>query len=407
MPSLNLTDRFVASVRTTTRENYFDAKVRGLTLRVTKAGGKSRAFVYRVNGQPSRWMALGSYPAVSLADARKRALDYRRDVDVECRNPADERRAEREAVQAPAPSVFTFAEMAAVYINFAKGKKKTWREDVQKIKKYLMPAWGRLPLRDITRTHVHELLDTLVAKGMTIGVNRVQAVISRIFTVALDRSLVEAHPAARMIKRFKENAGDRVLTDDELRALWAGLGAHSSGAADALRLRLLLGQRGNETARMTWAEVDLDARLWEMPGRRTKNGRPHAVPLATTAHAILEHRRGEVPQGEQRVFPGLTLNRDDHRALRALHDGAYGWTDLRRTVATRLASLGFDETTIGRVLNHARYTVTAKHYNKHLYLDEKRRALEAWDRGCSASCGTNPKSALMSCRSQGGDKQPF
>jgi integrase len=129
----------------------------------------------------------------------------------------------------------------------------------------------------------------------------------------------------------------------------------------------------------------------EMPGRRTKNGRPHAVPLATTAHAILEHRRGEVPQGEQRVFPGLTLNRDDHRALRALHDGAYGWTDLRRTVATRLASLGFDETTIGRVLNHARYTVTAKHYNKHLYLDEKRRALEAWDRELQRILRHEPK----------------
>ena len=63
---------------------------------------------------------------------------------------------------------------------------------------------GPLPARDITRRHVHELLDTLVAKGMTTGVNRVQAVISRLFTVALDRSLIDAHPAARMLKRFQE-----------------------------------------------------------------------------------------------------------------------------------------------------------------------------------------------------------
>jgi len=63
-----------------------------------------------------------------------------------------------------------------------------------------------------------------------------------------------------------------------------------------------------------------------------------------------------------------------------IHGGAYEWTDLRRTVGTRLAGLGFDETTIGRVLNHARYTVTAKHYNQHVYLDEIRRALTAWDR---------------------------
>ncbi len=76
-----------------------------------------------------------------------------------------------------------------------------------------------MPLRHIARAHVHELLDTLVAKGMTTGVNRMQAVISRLFAVALDRSLVDAHPAARMIKRFHERPSDRVLADDELRAL--------------------------------------------------------------------------------------------------------------------------------------------------------------------------------------------
>lgn len=121
--------------------------------------------------------------------------------------------------QPPAPPVFTFADLVRVYEQFAKGRKRTWRGDLQKINTYLLPAWGHLPLRDSTRAYVHELLDTIVAKGLTTGVNRVQSVISRLFTVALDRSLVEAHPASRMIKRFKEQPSDRVLTDDELRAL--------------------------------------------------------------------------------------------------------------------------------------------------------------------------------------------
>jgi integrase len=131
---------------------------------------------------------------------------------------------------------------------------------------------------------------------------------------------------------------------------------------------------------MEWVEVDLDSDVWEIPGRRTKNGRPHAVPLATAAKAILKRRCRDLAETEPRVFPALTLRSDDYRELAAIHGGAYEWTDLRRTVATRLASLGFDETTIGRVLNHARYTVTAKHYNKHAYLAEKRTALESWDR---------------------------
>src|SRR5207244_3987164 len=132
---------------------------------------------------------------------------------------------------------------------------------VGKTSKYLLPRWGSMPLRSITRAHVHELLDGLVANGMTVGVNRVQAVISRLFTVALDRSLVDAHPAARMIKRFQERASDRVLTDAELRTLWLGLDAQPGPAADALRLRLLLGQRGAEVIGMKWDEIDFGAKV--------------------------------------------------------------------------------------------------------------------------------------------------
>ena len=108
----------------------------------------------------------------------------------------------------PAPPVLTFADLTKLYETFAKGRKKSWRDDVGKTNKYLTPRWGSMPLRDITRAHVYELLDGLVANGMKVGVNRVQAVISRLFTVALDRSLVDAHPAARMIKRFQERPSD-------------------------------------------------------------------------------------------------------------------------------------------------------------------------------------------------------
>jgi integrase len=280
---------------------------------------------------------------------------------------------------APVKAVFTFADLAKLYETFARGKKKTWKDDVAKTKKYLIPAWGAMPLRDITRAHVHELLDTLVAKGMTIGVNRIQAVVSRLFTVALDRSLVDAHPAARMIKRFKEQPSDRVLTDDELRALWAGLDASPGRAADALRLRLLLGQRGEEVVGMKWTEIDFKAKTWDLPGARTKNRPPHSVPLSSTSLGILERRRIEVPPDEPCVFPGLTAWTDDHRALSTVHGGAYEWKDFRRTVSTRLAASGFSEEVIGRALNHARYTVTARHYIKHAYLAETRQALDAWD----------------------------
>jgi integrase len=380
MPRLVLTDRFVAGLHPAGRVAYFDSKTRGLALRGTANGIKTWAFVYRRAGKP-RWVMLGAYPAVTLADARTLALDMRHAIDVEKRDPAEERRAERKAAKVPsvpAPAVFTFADMAKLYETSARGQKKTWQDDAGKVKRYLIPAWGTLPLRDITRAHVHELLDTLVAKGMTIGVNRIQAVISRIFTLAVDRSLVGAHPAARMIKRFQERPSDRVLTDDELRALWAGLNARPGRAADALRLRLLLGQRGEEINGMLWSEIDLKGNTWDLAGRRTKNRRPHHVPLPTTALQILERRRLEVSQDEPRVFPGLTGWSADYRALSELAAGSYEWKDLRRTLSTRLAALGFREEVIGRTLNHAKYTVTARHYIRHTYLSETRQALEAW-----------------------------
>jgi len=382
MPRLALTDRFVSGLHPAGRVVYFDSKTRGLALRGTASGIKTWAFVYRAAGKPT-WITLGAYPAVTLADARTLALSARHSIDVEKRDPAMELRAARQAAKAEppaAPAVFTFGDMAKVYEAFAKGKKKTWQDDIGKVKRYLIPAWGTLPLRDITRRHVHEVLDGLVAKGMTVGVNRVQAVVSRLFTVALDRSLVDAHPAARMIKRFKEQPSDRVLTDEELKALWKGLDGRPGRAADALRLRLLLGQRGEEINGMRWSEVDFKARTWDLPGARTKNRRPHSVPLPPTALQILERRRAEVPKDEPRVFPGFNAWVPDYRALSEIAAGAYEWKDLRRTLSTRLAALGFGEEVVGRALNHAKHTVTARHYIKHDYLKETRLALAAWDR---------------------------
>jgi len=384
MPAAKLTDRFIAGLRPSRRVVYFDTKAKGLTLRVSPSGRKTWAFVYRTGGKAPQWMTLGTYPAVTLVEARARALDKRHAIDVENRDPAAEKRAARAAAQRPepettAPKVFTFGDLVQVYERFAKGRKKTWKDDIATAKRHLLPAWATTPARAITRAHVHELLDSLVAKGLTIGVNRVQAVISRLFTIALDRSLVDAHPAARMIKRFQEQPSERVLSDDELRALWIGLETRPGPASDAVKLRLLLGQRGAETMGMRWTEVDLKAHTWSMPGTRTKNRRPHAVPLSPTAVAILDRRRKEAPVTQALVFEGLTQWSDEHRALSEIHGGAYTWKDLRRTVSTRLAARGFTEEVIGRALNHARYTVTARHYVKHDYLTEVRRALEVWD----------------------------
>lgn len=116
-----------------------------------------------------------------------------------------------------------------------------------------------------------------------------------------------------------------------------------------------------------------------IPIRYTKTKQLHVVGLPPTALALLKRRSKQSEEQEKNVFPGLTLTCDEHKALSVVHGGAYEWKDLRRTVGTRLAGLGFDETVIGRVLNHAKHTVTGKHCNQHRYVDEIRAALTAWD----------------------------
>jgi integrase len=375
-----LTDRFILGANSETQDRIFDSHTRGLVFR-TGARGKVWYFHYRYDGR-ERALRLGDYPALSLAAARVEADDCRRLLNKGIDPIAERERLAAPAVVVPAPAsppVFTFAMFVPVYVGFQKGRVKEWADEASKIDRHLLPAWGALALREIKRPQVHELLDVVAGKGLTYGVNRIQALISRMFTVALDRGLVDAHPASRVIKRFTEQPRDRVLSDDEIRALVAGLDARPGAASDAVRLRLLLGQRGGETAGMLWRELNLEAGLWSMPAPRTKNGKPHVVPLPVTALELLKRRREAIADTEPRVFPGLTLTSLEHKALAAIHGGAYEWIDLRRTVGTRLAELGFDETTRGRVLNHARYSVTEKHYNLHAYDVEKRQALAAWD----------------------------
>jgi integrase len=156
---------------------------------------------------------------------------------------------------------------------------------------------------------------------------------------------------------------------------------------------------------MRWTEVNLDERTWFLDGLRTKNDRPHLIALPTAAFAIVERRREAVAKTDPRVFPSLTVEDEKPTGSRAFGTRTiaeiaqsfpdFDWRDLRRTFATRLAELGIGEDTIGRLLNHARYGVTGKHYNHYKYLTEKRTALETWDRELTRILKNEPKTSKV------------
>ena len=359
--------------------DWFDAKTPGLALNVTPAGTRTWYFFYRARGAGKRVKIGRLSPVLDLGAARLEAHKLRARIETAGADPAGERQAERQAARTL--TVFTVDHLAALFVTLhGKVLKRTWKDDHWRLARYVLPAWGARPVRAITRADVHALLDQIAADGKPIQANRVQALISKVFNFAIDRGHADQNPCYRMPKRAPESAREVVADDAALRALWTALDATVGDASAAIRLRLLTGQRGGEIHEMHWKDVDLAGAIWTIPAESAKNGRAHRVPLTAIPRTLLAQLHATRVAGEPRVFPGLYHQRLDLRALAAIHQGAYTWHDLRRTVATRLGGLGFSDDTIGRVLNHARRGVTGKIYNHHAYDAEKRTALEAWER---------------------------
>jgi len=153
-------------------------------------------------------------------------------------------------------------------------------------------------------------------------------------------------------------------------------------------VRLLTAQRGGELVRMKWADVDLAAGWWTIPGTDTKNGEPHRVPLVERVKAIIQAQRTDEPQEFVFVGRGASL-RDRAKKAPAAIAKALGLDfrghDLRRTAATRMAAAGIPRDHIAKVLNHVEGGARATRvYDRHSYDAEKRMALHVWDRALTA-----------------------
>ena len=173
-----------------------------------------------------------------------------------------------------------------------------------------------------------------------------------------------------------------MLTEDEIRAVWAGCDADHGIIADAFRLMLVTAQRRGEVLSMRWQDVDCS--WWTIPAELAKNGLAHCVPLSRQALAILEGLRNR-PTGPW-VFPSPTTARpieNPQKAAERLRERSkvpdLCLHDLRRTAASLMTGMGISRLTVKKILNHAERDVTAV-YDRHSYDPEKRSALEAWSR---------------------------
>ena len=358
------------------RAEHWDAELPGFGLRITEKGAKSWVVMYRIGGRLRR-LTLGSYPAISLKDARALARDAMQEV-AKGNDPATMKAtARRERAD-------TFDEVAQEFIErHAKRKTRSWKATAGILERNLVPAWSGRPIGEITRRDVIEALDKVMDRGEPYAANRLLAAVRKLFNWALERGIVEASPVANIKAPGKERQRDRVLSDGEIQALWKAWDETAYPFGPCLKMLLITAQRRDEVANMQWPDVDLGAKIWTLPREQTKTDRAHDVPLSPLAVEILE---GLPRFAGPYVFSttngeGPVSGFSKAKARVVESSGVTEWRlhDLRRSAATSMARLGVSVHIIGRVLNHAQRGVTAI-YDRHGYLPEKCHALDTWAR---------------------------
>ncbi len=347
----------------------WDAQQQGLALRVWPSGRRSWYLVYRRHGRP-RWYHIGAADAVGLADARKLAAETMLDV-IRGRDPAAEKRAARGAG--------TFAELAERYREeYARKKNKSWQQADYLVRRYLLPAWGKLSAESITRSDVRAVIGKIVAPSLA---NQVLAAASAIFSWAIRQELVAINPCSG-VERNATQSRERILQAAELPQFWTAFDDVGLVHGATLKVLLLTGQRPGEVAHMRREHIS-DG-WWTMPGKPdpktewpgTKNGQTHRVWLPAAARAII----AEVSDGEATGFVFGCGRQAMGAAMRAICQrlGAARATphDLRRTHGTTITALGFGREAMNRIQNHREGGI-ADVYDQHEYADENKRVMEA------------------------------
>jgi integrase len=236
-----------------------------------------------------------------------------------------------------------------------------------------------LRLDQIDRRKVAAVLGEIEKSSGPVARNRTRSALSAFFNWCVSEGLLDANPVQGTAKANENGSRERVLTQEELKALWHNLG--DDRFANIVRLLLLTGQRRNEIGKLQWCEIDLPRKLIVLSPDRTKNLRQNEVPLSRQALAILAHmpRRNTTDfLFGKRGFPDWNGGKQelDQRT------GIAPWRihDLRRTCATGMAELGIQPHIIEAVLNHVsgHKAGVAGIYNRARYEGEMRSALQRW-----------------------------
>lgn len=357
--------------------DIWDRSIPGFGIRVSAAGSRTFQMVYRHNGKFRR-MSLGRYPAVSLKDARNRANAAISKISAGIDPKAE----------ASSPAGAVFANVLDQFVErhcWLENRPRTAAETERILRSEFLPLWRDRSAGTITKSDVVAAIDAIVDRGTPSAARHAFAALRKMMNWCVQRGLIEASPCVNLSPPGQAKSRDRVLSDTELAKVLKAVDHVEYPFGKIVLLLLLTAQRRSEVGGMLWSEIDDKEALWTIPADRSKNGRPHVVPLSKEALKVLN----SLPRfSSDLVFPARARTRSAYsgfskhkRSLDALSE-VHGWTlhDLRRTSATGMARLGVAPHVVERILNHTSGTFSgvAGIYNRFQYRDEMREAISIW-----------------------------
>jgi integrase len=345
------------------RREQRDARVPGLRLRIGKRQ-RTWVLICRMHGQHPSRHTLGHYPAMSVKEARAEALRVKAALA-----------AGKDPTVRASRGAQTFGVCAEAYFTDIKRRGLRRSHEVTRdMRRDFKRLWHR-PIAAISRQDILHLVREVIDTRTAYAAHHCFSYASRLFSWAVENGVVTASPCyglrpSRLIG--PKPPRERVLTDAELRALWIGADKLGYPAGPFIRMLILTGQRRGEVAGMRWSEIH--SGLWVIPAARMKMKSQHVVPLVPEVMAMLD----TLPKLNGFVFTNGRgpIGGFDYIRRRLPGDG---WTlhDLRRTMRTGLSALRVPAEVAERVIGHVP-TGLLRVYDRHDYLDEKTKALQAW-----------------------------
>jgi integrase len=363
--------------------------VPGFGIRIRESGAGSWIYQYKI-GRKTRRITIATATAIPLGRARQIAGELHAKVRLGG-DPAGEKR------QAVARAAHTLGILTEEYLAQQRTQLRpgSLREVTRHLRLYAAPLHG-LSIDSIDQRTIADRLSAIERSSGGVTANRVQASLSALFSWAMREGRAASNPVALTNKR-QERPRDRVLSDAELALIWRALDAGQYGCI--VKLLMLSGQRLTKITELRWSEIDFDRDVISLPASRTKNDRPHDIPLTPSMKALLQAqpRRGDrdlVFGRRTGAFTGLSgAKRKLDERVCELNGGkpipAWVHHDLRRTAATGMSNIGVQPHVVEAVLNHVsgHKGGVAGIYNRSTYAAEKAEALGRWDAHVAAIAG--------------------